>query len=101
MAEEKILKDEVLSDSELEEVAGGYGKEIRDDKKRFARLGIEITSDAHDEAQLKGVFDRFGIKVETYHSDFRKNEYYDKLNKRTIDRDEAWALVYDRKKHGW
>ena len=101
MADEKIINEEVLSEDELDEVAGGYGKEIKDDKKRFEKLGIKITSDAHDEAQLKGVFDRFGIKVETYHGSLTPNSYYDKLNDKTVNRDEAWKLVYDRKKHGW
>jgi len=101
MAEEKITNEEILSEEELEGVAGGYGWEIREDKERFKRLGIRINSSARDEAQLKGAFDRFGIKVETYHGDWTKNEYYDKLNHRTINRDEAWQLVYDRKNHGW
>ena len=101
MAEEKIKSEEVLTEDELEGVAGGYGKEIRDDKARFADMGIKITSGANDEAQLKGVFDRFGIKVETYHGDWSKNTYYDKLNKKSVERDEAWQLVYDRKNHGW
>ena len=101
MAEEKIKSEEVLNEEELEGVAGGYGYEIRNDKARFADMGIKITSGANDEAQLKGVFDRFGIKVETYHGDWSKNTYYDKLNKKSVERDEAWQLVYDRKNHGW
>ena len=101
MSEEKIISEEVLSEDELNEVAGGYGKEIQNDKERFEKLGIRITSDAHDEAQLKGVFDRFGIKVETYHGGLTPNYYYDKLNHKTVKREEAWDLVYDRKRHGW
>jgi len=94
MSDEKILKEETLSEEELNEVAGGTGDEIRDDKQRFKRLGIRITSSAHDEAQLKDAFARFGVQVETYHGYFRDNDY--KINGRSVSRDKAWQYVYSQ-----
>jgi len=94
MADEKILKDEILNDNELDEVAGGTGSEIRDDKKRFERLGIRITSGAHDEAQLKDAFARFGVSVETYHGDWTNNKY--RIDGHSVSRDKAWQYVYSQ-----
>ena len=42
MADEKILKDEVLSDSELDNVAGGTFVETMDDLEAFNKRGIDI-----------------------------------------------------------
>ena len=92
MSEEKIMNEEILNDDELEQVAGGNGAEIREDKKRFEKLGIRITSGAHDEAQLKDAFARFGVQVETYHGDWRKNDYW--IGGESVDRDKAWEHVY-------
>jgi len=94
MAEEKITNEEKLSDEELNEVAGGTGYEIRDDKKRFQRLGIRITSGAHDEAQLKDAFARFGVSVETYHGDWTYNEY--RIGGRRVSRGTAWQYIYSQ-----
>jgi len=94
MSDEKITNEEVLNDEELNEVAGGTGDEIRDDKQRFKRLGIRITSGAHDEAQLKDAFARFGVQVETYHGYFRDNDY--KINGRSVSRDKAWNYIYNQ-----
>lgn len=94
MSEEKIKKDEVMNDEELEEVAGGYGWEIKDDKKRFAQLGIYITSSENDERQLKGAFASFGIKVQTYHGYLSENEY--SRNGKSISREQAWNYIYSR-----
>lgn len=92
MAEEKIFKDEIIDDAELEDVAGGYGWEINDDKERFAQLGIYITSSKNDERQLKKAFASFGIKVETYHGNITENEY--SRNGHKITREQAWNYIY-------
>ena len=92
MAEEKILDNEILNDNELEEVAGGYGSEIKDDKARFAQLGINITSSKNDERQLKKAFAKFGITVETYHGSITPNEY--SRNGHSISREQAWNYIY-------
>ena len=94
MADEKNINEEVMNDEELDGVAGGYGWEIKDDKARFARLGINITSSKHDEAQLKNAFARFGITVETYHGDWTKNEY--SVHGKEISREKAWERIYSR-----
>lgn len=92
MSEEKIINDNVMSNDELEEVAGGYGSEIKDDKARFAQLGINITSSKNDERQLKQAFARFGIKMETYHGSITPNAY--SRNGHSISREQAWNYIY-------
>lgn len=94
MSEEKNINEEVLNEEELDGVAGGYGWEIKDDKARFAALGIRITSGKNDEEQLKNAFARFGITVETYHGDWTKNEY--RIKGKEITREQAWERIYSR-----
>ena len=52
----------------------------------------DSTSSKNDEAQLKDAFARFGVQMETYHGDWRKNEYW--IGGKSVDRDKAWEHVY-------
>ena len=83
-----------MNDEQLEKAAGGYGSEIREDKERFQKLGIKITSSKNDEEQLKNAFKKFGVKVETYHGDFTSNEY--SIKGKSVTREEAWQHIYRR-----
>lgn len=94
MAEE-IRNEEVMNEDELEEVAGGYGSEIKDDKRKFYKLGLLDSKDASDK-ELVRAFKSFGVSVETYHGDWRSNEY--KINGRRADREEVWDYIYSRKR---
>ena len=57
MAEEKILKDEILSDEQLDQVAGGSDWEIHDDANRLRglhRLGYgPVSSDEVNDAMWR------------------------------------------------
>ena len=60
MAEEKILKDEILSDEELENVAGGTAAELAKDIKFLNALGIKTKNYSMDEIKSNA----FGIGIE-------------------------------------
>ena len=94
MAEE-IRNEEIMSEDELEGVAGGYGWEIKDDKKRFYHMGLLDSKDASDK-ELVRVFKAFGVKVETYHGDWTANEY--KINGHRANRSEVWNYIYSRRR---
>ena len=89
MAKE-ILKDEVLSDSELDNVAGGFSEEIADDKKRFFQSG-HLSSANADDKELARVFGEFGVKVELYQGCMLENMY--SINGQPSTREEVWKYI--------
>lgn len=93
MKDEKILKEEIISEEQLEEVAGGYGQEIKDDKLRFAKLRYLRDENASD-GELINVFNQFGYNVEIHHGYFTENKYW--LNGRQMNRNEVWNEIYHR-----
>ncbi len=70
MADEKILKEEILNDDELDHVAGGTYHESADDAKKFKELGVTIK-------------DNGGI--------INKNQYF--IGDTEVTRETAWAHV--------
>ena len=110
MKDEKILKDEVLSENELDEVAGGYADEIQEDANRIRalgrRYGIELlprnrrvsTREVNDAfvtmgnliTQYLGGKFRLGCDLQ----EDSKNRYY--LNHEKMSRDEIWDRIYDK-----
>ena len=54
MAEEKILKDEILKDEQLDQVAGGTEQQIEDDINAFKNMNIiPASANDHDTAGLR------------------------------------------------
>lgn len=74
MADEKILENEKLDDEQLDEVAGGYGKEIKEDKQFLYNLGILRSPDASDQ-ELKNAFALYGIEANIHHGYMTANSY--------------------------
>ena len=76
MAKE-ILKDEILSDEELENVAGGTYAQTFADMDRFSReTGFQFHgSDSNKREQLRDILFRCGIKIKD-HGGFDDNEYF-------------------------
>ena len=99
MAEEKILKDEVLKDEQLEQVAGGYGIETENDIDRLKILGVLPPGTSNDairsEQLLKNVLrDRYKIDVDTKFSDY--NNYRYMIDGRSYDRKTVWRFICDK-----
>ncbi|MBE8950974.1 MAG: hypothetical protein SR3Q1_10355 [Quinella sp. 3Q1] len=97
MAKE-ILKDEILNDEQLEQVAGGSFSEIRDDIKKLQKIGFDIDnvnspSDLNQDVlgKMRAAFGRFGITVRetTGPADFtgQFNGYF--LNGKALSRERA------------
>ena len=94
MAKE-ILKDEILKDEELEQVAGGNRDELALDTQLFNALGDrfpaytlrEITSKNVNSisGQITALWNKAGIQVK--YNDFGANSY--SINGRPISRNEA------------
>ncbi len=99
MVDEKILKDEILEEEELEEVAGGTTSEIKDDRKRLIKLGY-YESKPHQkyEVGIANALEKlsnatgYGFKfASTSNTGNQENVY--SFNGKEISRDKFWALV--------
>ena len=103
MAEEKILKDEVMDESELEEVAGGL-YETWKDRVNFINLGggfykgdyKDGTFSATEvEKAFKKMGEYLGINISASLGFDRPgaspNSYY--LDGKKISRDELWSII--------
>ena len=88
---------EMLSDEELEKVAGGTTEEIFEDVNRFKKLNISIFGEelagtpSHDifYASLIMEFRKHGVKY--VHSYLNKNQYF--INGKQVTQDEAWKHI--------
>ena len=110
MKDEKILAEEILSDEELEGVAGGSWMEFTDDMLKanergiagFENVGLDANSDLvkmigddnlrHKYVEKVGaLFASHGIEM-TYNGKFLEKNIY-KFNGKEITRQQAWDIV--------
>ena len=104
MAKE-ILKDEILSEEELDNVAGGTYAQTFEDMDRFNKsTGFQFTgNDSNKREQLRDILFRCGVKIKD-HGGFHDNEYY-RLNERgekigSLSQNEAINLAIANYKSG-
>ena len=106
MAKE-ILKDEILKDEELEQVAGGTFAESYGDAREFEKLGVKIFKNDlagvplldHDGfVNLRNAFKQYGVTTKDDGSIFgdlvgtsKANEYF--IDGKQVSRDEAWKHI--------
>ena len=101
MAEEKILKDELLSDEQLENVAGGTLDETAADTRVLKKLGLRIDGRSAEDlidfskfseaaGEVSQIFKRFGIRVDQYWGP-KTNKYY--RDGQEISRELAFKIV--------
>ena len=100
MADEKILKDEIFDDEELEGVAGGTAKESVDDRAKLKSLGMyNFDKSKGFAASLKDGFDALGKKigldlnVKSNLSSASNTENVYKIGAQEVPRDEFWSIV--------
>ena len=106
MAKE-ILKDEILKDSELDQVAGGTFAESYSDAQQFEKLGVKIFKndlvgvpllDHEGFVNLRNAFEKYGVTIQDDGSIFgditgksKANQYF--INGKKVSRDEAWKHI--------
>lgn len=100
MADEKILKEEILSDDELDNVAGGTYLESADDAKKFKELGVKIYDAEildvpvlmHDQFEkLRSTFKEYGVTIKDNGGFINNNKYF--IGDTEVTRETAWAHV--------
>lgn len=100
MAKE-ILKDEILKDEELDNVAGGTYLESSADAIKFKEngvdLGIPMIGNAiaimgHDKfVKLRGAFEKYGVTIKDNGGLLKANEYF--IGDKLVSRDDAWKHI--------
>ena len=104
MAKE-ILKDEILSDEQLDNVAGGTLAQTAADMNRFTReTGLKFHgNDSQQREQFRDILFRSGIKIKD-HGGFSDNEYFLLNNKgekiRSLTETEAMNTAIHNYKNG-
>ncbi|MBE8950095.1 MAG: hypothetical protein SR3Q1_05780 [Quinella sp. 3Q1] len=106
MAKE-ILKDEILSDAELDNVAGGTFAESYGDAQAFEKLGVKIFKnelagvpllDHEGFVNLRTAFKKYGVEIKDDGSIFgdltgksKANEYF--IGGKQVSREDAWKHI--------
>ena len=106
MAKE-ILKDEILSDEELDNVAGGTFAESYNDAKEFEKLGVKIFKsdllgipllDHEGFSNLRAAFNKYGVTIKDDGSVFgdiigesKANQYF--IGEKEVSREDAWKHI--------
>ena len=106
MAKE-ILKDEILKDEELDNVAGGTFAESYGDAQAFEKLGVKIFKndiagvpllDHEGFVNLRNAFKDYGVTIKDDGSiggdllgTSKANEYF--IGGKPVSRDEAWKHI--------
>ena len=98
MAEEKILKDELLSEEELDNVAGGKAWELQEDADYLRRYGL-LGSGPVDKVQIEAAINRAGILNGIslgcdLHNGDKSNSYY--INNEKYSHDGFWREIKRR-----
>lgn len=102
MTNEKILKDEIMTEAQLEQIAGGNRDELALDTQLFNTMGNrfpaytlnEITSKNVNgiSGQITSLYGKLGIRVE--YNDFGASNYY--YNGKWIPRNQAVEIALDK-----
>ena len=104
MAKE-ILKDEILSDEELDNVAGGTLAQTADDMDRFSReTGLKFHGDSSQQReQFRDILFRSGVKIKD-HGGWNDNEYFllDRQGNKTrsLSENEAMNIAINNYRNG-
>ena len=95
----EIFKDEILTDEQLEQVAGGTGEEIEADYYFMHQLSQQVAigfdTNANPIRELERSWAKFGITAIIHDNDNDRNEYYNSEGKQ-ISRKEAIDQVLNQ-----
>ena len=106
MAKE-ILKDEILKDEELDNVAGGTFAESYSDAQQFEKLGVKIFKndlvgvpllDPEGFVNLRAAFEKYGVTIRDDGSIWgdltgksKANQYF--IGGKEVSREDAWKHI--------
>ena len=91
---------EMLSDEELDKVAGGTSLESGDDAKKFQALGVKIYESTFlgvpvlqgaEFTKLREAFNKYGVTIKDNGGIINANEYF--IGDKKVSRDDAWKYI--------
>ena len=107
MADEKILKEELLDDEQLDNVAGGTFAESYSDAQSFEKLGVKIFKndlagvpllDHEGFVNLRAAFEKYGVTIKDDGSIWgdltgksKPNQYF--IGGKEVTQAEAWKHI--------
>ena len=92
MTEEKILKDEILKDEQLNEVAGGTRLETFNDGNELFKRGLLSEDDALTSAAVRDLLHQMGYSgYKDKGGLINANEYF--IGGKLVSRDDAWKHI--------
>ena len=89
----EILKDEIMSDEQLDGVAGGTNAESDKDFQFLKAIGAIPQGDSRQTDNLTRAFAQHGINMVVHFDDTRTNEYFNASGKQ-ITREKALQTVF-------
>ena len=93
MKDEKIFKDEILSDEELENVAGGTIDQTLADGNELYKRGLLSSGDALHSTPVRELLHKMGYKYVDHGGiklfGGKDNEYFDKAGE-SVSREDFW-----------
>ena len=90
MAEEKILKDEVLNNEELDGVAGGTRLETYDDGEELYKRGLLTAEQADHSASVRELLHKMGYTGYKDNGGIVNGNIYTDKQGNTITREQFW-----------
>ena len=99
MTEDKFA-NEIISDEQLDSVAGGTYLESAGDAKNFKAIGINVYEneifgvpvlESAQFAKLREAFNKFGVTVKDNGGLINANEYF--IGDNPVSRDDAWKHI--------
>ena len=96
----EILKDEQLTDAQLNDVAGGTYVQSASDALKFKELGVKVYDTEiagvpvlmHDQfIKLRETFQKYGVTVEDHGGLTNDNKYF--IGGEEVSRDAAWKHI--------
>ena len=90
MADEKILKDEILKDEDLDRVAGGNRLETFGDGNELYKRGLLSAEDALSSAPVRDVLHKMGYSGYKDNGGLLNANVYTDKDGNTITREQFW-----------
>lgn len=90
MADEKILKDELLNDAELDNISGGTRIETFQDGNELYKRGLLSAEDALQSAPVSNLLHKLGYTGYKNNGDFFDPNVYTDKSGNTISREDFW-----------
>lgn len=98
----KILDEEIMSDDELDNVAGGTKQETNQDLENFEAMGMKIFVQTNDLSatyhytlnNLINAFQKYGVKYE-YDFENKANKYF--VGDKEFNHEEIWKYIKSKK----